>query len=146
MYKMSPIEIWGPSVWNLFHVLSEKINDAAYPYIKKSLFNLIVRICRFLPCPECASDASKFLAKINVDNFKTKEEFKNSFYLFHNYVNARKKKPFFNYANMLVYQKYKLIQVINNFIRSYNTKGNMKLLSESFQRQFVLKFNYWWNL
>ena len=143
---MSPIEIWGPSVWNLFHTLSEKINDSAYPYIKKSLFNLIVRVCRFLPCPECASDASNFLAKINIENIKTKEEFKNTFYLFHNYVNAKKRKPLFNYYNIHVYQRYKLIPVVNNFIAAYNTKGNMKLLTESFQRQFVLKeFTSWFS-
>ena len=34
--------------------------------------------------------------------------------------------------------------IINNFIVSYTTKGNMKLLNESFQRQLVLKdFKSW---
>jgi len=141
---MSPPEVWGPAIWNLFHTLIEKVNENAYPYISKQLFNIIVRICKFLPCPECSNDASLFLAKLKIENLKTKRDFKNTFYLFHNYVNAKKKKPLFNYANINVYKRYKLIQIINNFILAYNTKGNMKLLAETFQRQFVVKdFKAW---
>jgi hypothetical protein len=66
------------------------------------------------------------------------------FYLFHNYVNAKKRKPLFNFGNLSVYQRYRLVPVVNNFILCYNTKGNMKLLNESFQRQFVIKdFKAW---
>ena len=32
-----------------------------------------------------------------------------------------------------------LIKVFNNFVSVYNTKGNMKLLSESFQRSLIIK-------
>jgi len=139
-------EVWGPAVWSLFHTLAEKVNPSAYPYIAKQLFNLIVRICRFLPCPECSTDASNFLAKIKIENLKTKDDFKQTFYLFHNYVNAKKRKPMFNFGSLSVYQRYRLIPIVNNFIACYNTKGNMKLLSESFQRQFVIKdFKNWFS-
>jgi hypothetical protein len=100
---------------------------------------MIVAICKFLPCPECSTDASNFLAKIDIKNYKTKDEFKNMLYLFHNYVNAKKRKALFNYANMPKYNNLNLINVINDFIAKYNTKGNMKLLSESFHRTFVVK-------
>ena len=141
---MSPPEVWGPAVWNLFHTLIEKVNEQAYPYISRQLFRIFVRICKFLPCPECSNDSSMFLAKIKIENLKTKNDLKNTFYLFHNYVNAKKRKPLFNYSNMSVYKGYKLIQIVNNFIISYNTKGNMKLLAESFQRQIVVKdFKNW---
>jgi len=143
---MSPPEVWGPAVWSLFHTLAEKVNENAYPYIAKQLFNLIVRICRFLPCPECSIDASNFLAKIRIENLKTKADFKQTFYLFHNYVNAKKRKPMFNFGSLSVYQRYRLVPIVNNFISCYNTKGNMKLLNESFQRQFVLKdFRSWFS-
>ena len=139
-------EVWGPAVWSLFHTLAEKVNPSAYPYIAKQLFNLIVRICRFLPCPECSTDASNFLAKIKIENLKTKDDFKQTFYLFHNYVNAKKRKPMFNFGSLSVYQRYRLVPIVNNFIACYNTKGNMKLLNESFQRQFVLKdFKNWFS-
>ena len=143
---MSPPEVWGPAVWTLFHTFAEKINEADYPYVSHSLFKMIVRICKFLPCPECSSDASKFLAKIKMSDLKNKSEFKNTFYLFHNYVNAKKRKRLFNSANMPIYGKYRLIDVVNNFISKYHTKGNMKLLTESFQRQLVIKeFKGWFS-
>ena len=136
---MSPPEVWGPAVWTLFHTLAEKIDENAYPHLINSVFNIIVRICRFLPCPECAKEASSFLAKINIKNYKTKLEFKNMLYLFHNYVNAKKRKPLFDYTYINNYKNLNLIYVIKNFISKYNTKGNMKLLTESFQRSILIK-------
>jgi hypothetical protein len=136
---MSPPEVWGPAVWTLFHTLIEKMNTNAYPIIINSMFGIFVRICKLLPCPECSMDASNFLAKIKLNEYKTKDEFKNMLYLFHNYVNAKKRKPLYNYSDLKRYSGFNLIIVINNFITKYNTKGNMKLLAESFQRSFVVK-------
>jgi hypothetical protein len=136
---MSPPEVWGPAVWTLFHTLAEKIDENAYPYLIDSMFGMIIRICKFLPCPECSMDASKFLAKINIKDYKTKVEFKNMLYLFHNYVNAKKRKSLFNYANINKYNHLNILNVIKNFILHYNTKGNMKLLNDTFQRSFVIK-------
>jgi hypothetical protein len=92
-----------------------------------------------LPCPDCSNDASNFLAKIKLNNYKTKIEFKNMLYLFHNWVNAKKRKQLYNHSHLVKYANLNLIYVINNFISKYNTKGNMKLLTESFQRTFVVK-------
>ena len=141
---MSPPEVWGPAIWRLFHTLIEKLNERAYPYLSSQLFTFIFKICKFLPCPECSKDATKFLGRIKIQDLKTKNDFKNMLYLFHNYVNVKKRRPLFNYGNINVYKNYKLIPVFNNFIIHYNTKGNMKLLTESFQRQFVIKdFKQW---
>jgi hypothetical protein len=141
---MSPPEVWGPAVWTLFHTLAEKVNEHAYPFIKDQLFAQIRRICGFLPCPECSSDATIFLAKVNISHLKTKIDFRNTFYVFHNMVNAKKRKPLFNYSLISSYNNYGIVPVINNFISKYNTKGNMKLLAESFQRKFIVtEFTSW---
>ena len=84
---MSPPEIWGPAIWTLFHALAEKINENTYPHLINSMFLMIVKICRYLPCPECSRDASEFLARIKISDYKTKAQFKNMLYLFHNWVN-----------------------------------------------------------
>jgi len=137
-------EIWGPATWNLFHTLAENIDETAYSQLKNSLFYIITRICKFLPCPECSNDATTFLGKIKIENFINKFQFKNMLYLFHNYVNAKKRKPLFNHTQLSIYSKYKVIPIFNNFIINYNTKGNMKLLTDSFQRQFVIKEVKFW--
>lgn len=144
---MSPPEVWGPAVWTLFHVLVEKISEESYHHIGKQLFHFIGRICKYLPCPDCSMDATRFLAKVNVQNLKNKGDLKNIIYIFHNYVNVKKRKRLFNYANMDIYRVYNIIPIINNFIAKYNTKGNLKLLSESFQRKFVIQgFKKWLSL
>jgi hypothetical protein len=136
---MSPPEVWGPPVWTLFHTLIEQLNDNAYPHLINSMFGMITRICQFLPCPECSKDATNFLAKIKLKDYKTKIEFKQMLYLFHNWVNAKKRKPLYNYINMNKYSNLNLKYVVQNFIVNYNTKGNMKLLAESFQRKLIVK-------
>jgi hypothetical protein len=140
---MPPPEIWGPAVWTLFHTLIEKM-DEKYPQIIPSTYDVITKICRYLPCPECSNDAGKLLAKMNINDYKTKEEFKNIIYLFHNAVNHKKHKPLFNYANMEQYKYFHLIDVIQRFLSVYNTKGNMRLLTETFHRSFVTKYFLQW--
>jgi hypothetical protein len=136
---MSPPEVWGPPIWTLFHVLAEKINESMYSKYASQILNVMKMICSALPCPECTHDATIFLLKIKIQNLRTKEELKNMVYLFHNYVNAKKRKPLYNHINLDIYKKYNIIYVFNKFISVYNTKGNMKLLAESFQRQTIIK-------
>ena len=135
---MSPITAWGPATWTLFHTLAEKINENDFQRLSPMLFLLIKRICSLLPCPECSEHATQFLAKIQPEDISTKADFQNLFYLFHNSVNARKKKPLFNHVNMGIYKSIPLQIAFNNFVRVYNTRGNMRLLAESFQRNFVV--------
>jgi len=143
---MPAIEVWGPAVWTLFHTLAERVHENAYPFISNQLFLQIVRICKVLPCPDCSTDASIFLAKINISTIKTKTEFKNFVYLIHNYVNVKKHKPLFNVINLNRYSNYKLIPVVNNFLNNFNTKGNMNLINDSFQRTLVLNnFKKWFS-
>ena len=136
---MSPPEVWGPPIWTLFHVLAEKINERAYPFYAGQLFSVIKNICSALPCPECTNDASIFLGKIKIQDLKTKTDFKNMVYLFHNYVNAKKRKRLYNYSSLDIYKNYNIVNVFNRFISVYHTRGNMKLLAESFQRQNIIK-------
>ena len=132
-------EIWGPPTWTLLHTLAEKIHEDDFNKLMPQMFGLIKRICAYLPCPDCSQHAKQFLAKIKPQQIATKTDFKNTFYLFHNMVNSRKKKQLFNYDNMNIYQNLNIANVFNNFVSDYNTKGNMKLLAESFQRSLIIK-------
>ena len=132
-------EIWGPPTWTLLHTLAEKIHEDDFNKLMPQMFGLIKRICAYLPCPDCSQHAKQFLAKLKPQQIATKTDFKNTFYLFHNMVNARKKKQLFNYDNMNIYQTFNIVDVFNNFVSVYNTKGNMKLLAESFQRSLIIK-------
>lgn len=136
---MPPLSIWGPPTWTLLHTLAEKINENDFNRIIPQLFGLIKRICLYLPCPDCSQHATQFLAKITPQQISNKNDFKSMLYVFHNMVNVKKKKPLYNYANINAYQNFNVINVFNNFVSIYNTKGNMKMLSESFQRSLIIK-------
>ena len=135
---MPAISLWGPCTWTFFHVLAEKIKEEDYARLSSSLFALIKRICTYLPCPDCSVHATRFLAKIKDEDILTKTDFQNMLYLFHNAVNVRKKKPLFNHVYLDRYKAISLEGAYNNFLRVYNTKGNMKMLTESFQRSFIV--------
>jgi len=135
---MSPPEVWGPTVWTFFHTLAHKVNEQQPPIFFQQIFGKIKTICQYLPCPQCSQDATAFLAKTNVNDIKTKQNLIDKMYIFHNYVNNKKKKKLFNYSNINKYNNNNLILVYNNFIQNYNTRGNMKLLAESFQRSLII--------
>jgi hypothetical protein len=94
--------VWGPPTWTLLHTLAEKIHEDDFNKLMPQMIGLIKRICSYLPCPDCSQHATHFLAKLKSDQVSTKINFKNTMYLFHNMVNARKKKSLYNYANMNV--------------------------------------------
>ena len=134
---MSPTT-WGPPVWRFFHTLAEKMNEDKFQELGPQLFNLIRKICRVLPCPDCSMHATQFLSKINFSTIKTKTDFKNILYIFHNVVNKRKNKALYDNNNLSIYANNNIVNTYNQFVAVYQTKGNMKLITDSFQRQLVL--------
>jgi hypothetical protein len=141
---MKPEE-WGPGIWNLFHSLIEKINETDYSIIGLELFSYIKQICNNLPCPQCSMHATKFLSSVKYETINSKDGLKKIIYILHNAVNVRKQKKTFNYDNLEMYKRMNIIQVFNRFLFCFNsTKGNMKLLTDSFQRQIITKqFRKW---
>jgi hypothetical protein len=141
---MSPNK-WGPPIWSFFHTLAEKINPGNFQEVFPQLFDFIFRICRVLPCPECSQHAVNFLSKVNPEGVRNKDDFRNIMCIFHNVVNRRKNKPPFNYLNLKnVHGNKNILTEYNNFVNVFHTKGNMKLLAETFQRRLVLRdFRKW---
>ena len=129
---------WGPPTWNFFHTLAEKINEDKFSTVFPQVVSVLKQICRNLPCPDCANHATQFLEKVNFANIKTKSDFKNIMYFFHNTVNRRKRKTPFDMKNLELYGKNNIITAYNNFIAVYHTSGNMKLLADSFQRKIIV--------
>jgi hypothetical protein len=141
---MTQPTVWGPPIWTLFHTLIEKIKEEHFKEIYIDLFHFIKQICKYLPCPDCSQHATSFLSKIKPEHISNKNDFKNMLYVFHNKVNVRKQKQIFQYSEMNKYTNLNIITVYNKFISVYNNKGNMKMLTESFQRQFIIKnFKEW---
>ena len=132
-------EIWGPAVWNFFHTIACKIKEDQYLNIRRPLFMFIRRICRLLPCPDCANHATAFLAKIDDSKINSKYELINFLFIFHNSVNTRKKKELFKIENINQYSNNSLSNTYNYFVGVFSnaTKGNMGTISDTFHRKLL---------
>lgn len=134
---MSPNN-WGPPTWVFLHTLCEKIKDDSFPIIGNSLISFIISICSNLPCPECSQHAKLFWSKVNKNNITNKIDLINLLFVFHNVVNKRKNYQPFKYQDLQYYKTKNIIETYNSFSRNFNTKGNMKLLTESFHRNIMM--------
>ena len=54
-------------------------------------------------------------------------------------VNKKKQKELFNVLELYKYKNKNIIEVYNQFIKVYQTRGNMKLLADSFARSNTIK-------
>jgi len=140
---MTP-EGWGPPIWTLFHTLSQRLKDDKYNEIGPQLFFYIKRICRYLPCPDCSNHASIFLNKVDASKLKTKQDLINTMFILHNIVNIRKRKKLQETSILDKYKSINVIHAYNGFANVYRTKGNMRLLTDTFQRQLIINdFKKW---
>lgn len=135
---MPPLKQWGNSVWAYFHTLCAHIpNDNIYMQLRNDLFAHMLMICKCLPCPNCAADATRLLLTIKIADCDTLEKFRGEIYMFHNKVNAKLRKPMFNSSELVKYKQINVVVAFTNFMANFNTKGNIQLLTESFQRNIV---------
>jgi hypothetical protein len=136
--------IWGPPIWNLFHTLAAKIREDRYDDLGQHLFRYIAKISMYLPCPQCSAHATAFFSKINPANLKTKNDLVNTIYILHNLVNKRKEKAMYGPRVLEQYKNKNIIHAYNYFANVYKTKGNMKLMTDTFQRQLIVgEFKKW---
>jgi hypothetical protein len=134
---MSPNQ-WGPPTWIFIHTLAEKIKESSFQHIGKQLIQIIINICRNLPCPDCTIHAKQFWAKVNVQNLNSRDDLINLIYVFHNIVNKRKGQSMFKYEDLKYYKSRGIIETFNIFARNFTTRGNMNLINESFHRNMML--------
>ena len=144
---MSPNQ-WGPAIWTFFHTLAEKIKEDKFGEVGPQLFGLIRKICTTLPCPDCSRHATNYLSRVKFSTMiKSKDHFRGLIHHFHNTVNKRKKKPEFAFSEISAkYGNTSLIGAFNHFLNSYNTHGNMRIMTDSFQRKIIIRDTRLWIL
>ena len=133
-------DIWGNTIWYLFHTIAHKIKEEEFLNSKKDLIFLINTICSNLPCPECSNDAINILNKVDLNKINTKQEFKIFLFNFHNHVNKKLEKPIFNEKDLDdKYSKANILSLYKNFNIIFLSNSNIpQLMSHSFHRQHNL--------
>lgn len=142
----TPDMTWGAPVWCFLHTFAEKIKDSEFVNIKGELFEIIVKVCNNLPCPECARHATEYMQNINFNNISSKKELKLMLYTFHNSVNKRKN--YKEYPLIELDQKYgsqNTIEVFNKFAVNLEYKRNYVhlILGEQQRRKVINVIKQW---
>lgn len=132
--------IWGNTVWYLFHTLAYNIKESDFSEVKTDFIYIIKTISSNLPCPECSSDAINELEKVNFDNINSKEELKLLLFNFHNYINKKLQKSQFEYSELdKKYSQANINIIYNNFFIIFNSNSNIpQLMTASFHRKHNL--------
>ena len=115
---------WGEPVWLLLHTLCEKVKSDSFSEIRQGFLNIIYIICTNLPCPDCSSHAKTYLDGNQFMAIQSKEQLKRFMFDFHNSVNIRKGFPIFKYQDLQKYSTAITINIIYNFMNSYNVKNH----------------------
>jgi len=148
--KNDPKKIkWGAPTWYLFHTLAYKIKDECFSILKNELLNNIFAICRNLPCPKCATHASEYMSKINVNSIRTKEDLKYMLFRFHNEVNSRTGSPLFPYNDLDdKYSTAITINIIQNFFIFFQDKSfNVTNIANNMHRErMITSLKEWFKL
>ena len=140
---------WGEPFWNLFHVLCEKmIDDEQFHWKKTQLLNIILIICRNLPCPDCATHATNYLNSSNFQTIQTKQQLKQYFYDFHNQVNIRRGVPHYPIEELNAkYSTGITVNIIKEFMRHFENKhASIHMIANDFHRGGVaVVLKKWFN-
>ena len=138
---------WGEPVWFLLHTLCEKVKLDSFSEIRHGLLNIIYIICTNLPCPDCSAHAKTYLDGFNFNLIQTKEQLKLFIFNFHNSVNSRKGFPIFKYQDLQKYSTAVTINIIYNFMNSYNVKNhNIHMISNDVYRgRMIDTIKTWFN-
>ncbi len=131
-------KIWGNATWYLFHTLSYKLKDVNEQQVK-ILYNHFKNFCDHLPCPICKEHAKRFLAKVNYNKIKTKENLIIIMFTFHNEVNKRNNSKIFTMEqHNELYEKANTDKIIKYFINVWSYKngiGYQGIKQNSFSKQ-----------
>jgi hypothetical protein len=139
---------WGEPTWFLFHTLSEKVKEDAFPIIRKELLDKFYSICKFLPCPTCAEHATEYLNGINFNAIRTKDDLKTLFFNFHNEINKKKGYPIFSYSDLDdKYSKANTVAILHYFMSHFEKKSkSIRMIANDFHRSnLVLSLKEWFN-
>jgi len=130
--------VWGPATWEMLHCLVLKIKDESTNV--EPIKNLITLICSNLPCPVCSTHAMSYLKTNNFSQITNIISLRMFIFNFHNKVNIRLKKTGLDYSTHIAkYESIKLINVVNAFIKIYNTNSGVTMILYSFHKKQLIQ-------
>ena len=137
---------WGQPTWFFLHTIAQKVKDDQFPKIRRELFDIILKICNNLPCPDCAIHATRYMQGINFDTIITKQHLKDLLFRFHNSVNARKGYPLFEFKELdAKYSTANTVNIMQNFMIHFENRSySSRVSAHNFHRGLAItKIKKW---
>ena len=130
---------WGPTCWIFFHCLAERVKEDSFKEMYPIILKFIRDICAILPCPDCRLHATYTLNSYKFFHLiKTKNDFRNFLFEFHNLVNSRTGKPMPSKLILDQYKKYNFRQATADWYNHFTVNTyDVKLLWEKKERNKV---------
>ena len=132
--------IWGKYTWYFFHTLAEKIREEHFDNNRENLITIFKEICAVLPCPTCRAHAVESNKKVNWSLIRTKEDFKNFIFAFHNKISIKKRVRPAEIDALEQYKRANFRNVILMFRDKFQTKIP-QLMTEEMHRKYILNKN-----
>ena len=134
---------WGEITWIFLHTLSVQISDEKYNNSKNELFQHVKNLCSCLPCPDCASHATQYLAKMRTP--ETKGDFVKMLVVFHNTINQKNKKPIFLLPQIIKYRVVNLTLVFRmcKHIITHQPYNPRIIMNKIRTNKCLQEFNVW---
>ena len=131
---------WGPSTWLLLHSLSFKVKEEEFDSVKLELIDIFKQTCSVLPCPYCQKHAKEYITSKDFNKIKSKQDFIDMLWVFHNIVNVKTGKKVYNREDLKVYENAVLKNVVINFQRVFMKPiNNQRLLMDTLGRERVIQ-------
>jgi len=124
---------WGTVTWKFFHWFAANIDEEFYATSHKSFHGIIRNILYNLPCPTCRNHAIEFSKQYDIGRAKTKAQFIQYFYFFHNKVNTRKSYKIPDRSILEMYTKMNGVAVINDWVQKF--KNNLGININDFMNK-----------
>jgi len=131
---------WGQPTWFFLHTMAQKVKEDQFPKIRREFLDIIFKICNNLPCPDCATHATRFMQGVNFDTITTKQHLKDLLFRFHNAVNARKGFSQFDYKELdAKYSSAITMNIIHIFMQHFENKGySARVSAHNFHRGMAI--------
>ena len=85
--KSSGTKSWGTPTWIFFHTIFANMSERIFQTHKEELLHFIGTLLQLLPCPVCASHATKYVKKNPLSKIVSVSAGEDYFFRFHNQVN-----------------------------------------------------------
>tara|TARA_B100000035_G_scaffold313140_1_gene326156 strand:- start:2175 stop:2639 length:465 start_codon:yes stop_codon:yes gene_type:complete len=126
---------WGPATWFFLHTFANKVKSEHFETLRSEMIDIFKQICFVLPCPHCQEHAKKYVNSTDFNKIKSKQDFIDMLWTFHNIVNKRNDRLLLQYKSLVMYDKAIFIKICNNFFHKFSKPlHNQRLFMDSMRR------------